>query len=320
MQEILSILIPTYNRKESLFKNIKMLEDIIIKLGYKDKVKIIISDNCSSDGTYKLLELFVNSSNINLNVFKQEKNYGAEKNMTFLLDKTNTKYAMLLGDDDYISIDYLKKVINYLENEKEITCIQTNSYQIDNNFNKVYRTRLKESRDKIFDSTEINMSLMFNASQLSGLVFLAKGTLESYHNLGGNNLYPQVYFAAYNMKRGKTVLITDSPVQVTITNSKDWSYHEDGLITDILQNVKMVSMDEKDRFKLEKYCITHGMGRYMPYVFKPTAFFKKIYRSENCTNRIAYYIALKMLVNSPYYFSKKAIKKLMLQVMKGLKK
>lgn len=297
-----------------------MLEYIIKKLEYEDKIEIIISDNCSTDGTYKMLISLLGSTKISLKIFRQKKNDGFERNIIFLLKQATTRYVMLLGDDDYISINYLKKAINYLENEKEITCIQTNSYQIDNHFNKVYRTRLKESRDKIFDSSEINMSLMFNASQLSGLVFLVKETLESYQKLGGNNLYPQVYFAAYNMKRGKTVLITDSPVQVTITNSKDWSYHEDGLITDMLQNVKMVSVDENERFKLEKYCIKHGMGRYMPYVFKPKKIFLKIHESENCTNKIVYYIALKMLVNFPYYFSKKVIKKLMLQIIKDVKK
>lgn len=51
-EKLIAILIPTYNRVESLMINLKRLEEYIDQLnGYED-VKIIISDNYSTDGTY----------------------------------------------------------------------------------------------------------------------------------------------------------------------------------------------------------------------------------------------------------------------------
>jgi Glycosyltransferases involved in cell wall biogenesis len=288
--KLLTILIPTFNRKDSLVINLKMLIKYIEELNCYEDVEIIVSDNCSYDGTYTVVEEFFSNGKVHGSLYRQQKNIGLEKNALFCLSKSETKYSMFLGDDDYIDIKYFNKVLGYLKSDKSISCILMNSYTVDNYFNKLAPLRFEAKEDQVYLNFTNNLDLMFIATQLSGVVIKTEGTLSSYLEKGGCNIYPFVYFAAFNIKRGKTIHITDAPVRITVTNNKDWTYGDDGLITEVIQNIAMISETEKEKFRLEKIFIKRNKWRYIKYWKRPFPFLRIIFTSERYSTKLSLYI------------------------------
>lgn len=310
-EKLLAILIPTYNRKVNLMINLRMLSDHIDKLDCYSDVKIIVSDNCGVDGTYTEVQGFFSTVKVDYSLFKQEHNLGLEKNAIFCLEKSNAKYSMYLGDDDYINIKYLEKVLSYLKKDESITCIIPNCYAIDNTFNKIGETRDQVKTDQSYLPIDDRLDLMFKAHQLSGLVLKTEGTLKSYLSNKGNNIYLFMYFAAFNIKRGRTIHISNLPVQVTDTNSKDWTYGNDGLITEIIQNILMIARTEKERFELEKIFLKENKWRYLKYSKRPLPFLKIVFTSERYSVKLRWYIVWRLIVDNILKTPKTAIKAVM---------
>lgn len=108
--KILSICIPTYNRCDSLCKLLDSIE-----AGYpaiKNSVEILISNNASTDDTESVIEEY--KEKLCLICFTNKENIGGSKNILKLLGQANTPYAVLVGDDDLVDIDAIKKLINFL--------------------------------------------------------------------------------------------------------------------------------------------------------------------------------------------------------------
>lgn len=285
----LSILIPTFNRKQYLIKNLENLNEYIKNLNLIEKVNIIISDNCSKDETYESVNKFKKNTIVNIKVYRQEKNIGLERNAIFCLQKALGEYAMFIGDDDYIEELYLKKVMSYIS-EETITCCIGNFVAIDNNFNILGKPRNKFSEDRIYECNfESLKELLINAHQMSGLTFKVKDTINNYKI---NNLYPFIYFIGFNMKRGKTVHITDLPIKVIQNNAKDWDYGNDGLIVDMFKNIYMLENNIFKRFILERQFIKTQPGRYITYINESIKFLKEIYKSSYVTLIFKFYITI----------------------------
>lgn len=111
---VLSILVPTYNRKEYLQDNIKNISNQIKEEGLANEVELCISDNASTDGTIAYLtninEKFIH---INFNVM----NYGYDMNLCTLLNMSKGKYIWFLSDDDVISKGAVKWIVEQLCND-----------------------------------------------------------------------------------------------------------------------------------------------------------------------------------------------------------
>lgn len=114
MPTILSICIPTYNRKNKL----KRLIDSISAQsnGIEDKIQVCISDNGSRDGTPKYISALKLPFDIKLNV--KEKNGGFDRNVIDALYMGTGRYLWLMGDDEWVTPNALAKLIDFLEEDK----------------------------------------------------------------------------------------------------------------------------------------------------------------------------------------------------------
>jgi glycosyltransferase involved in cell wall biosynthesis len=100
----LSICIPTYNRDPFLAWTLaKTMEDF-------PSAKLVISDNGKSGLVWPS----------NARYIRQAKNIGAFPNMRAALLAASTKYAVFLGDDDYLLPDEVQKGIDFLEANPEV--------------------------------------------------------------------------------------------------------------------------------------------------------------------------------------------------------
>lgn len=121
----LSICIPTYNRCEILMKNLDFF-----RLHNSEKIEIIISDNASMDCTEEEVRSFIQKYNLsNFRYYRNENNIGPDANFKNVLSLAQGKYALLLGDDDFLKDDFFENVIPFLE-KREMSFIALSSAEM----------------------------------------------------------------------------------------------------------------------------------------------------------------------------------------------
>lgn len=130
--ELLSILIPTYNRKERL----QGLLDSLIGLGAN--IPIVVVDNASEDGTKDMMVLY-EKRNTNIYYFRNQNNLGHDGNFLRLIElgKSYSEYSLWLGDDDSVIDDFFLDIPIVLRmNRPDIVLLNSYSY-ISNAFKRI---------------------------------------------------------------------------------------------------------------------------------------------------------------------------------------
>jgi len=260
---ILSILIPTFNRIDFLKKNI----DELISFSENEVIdfEIIISDNNSSDGTRTYLNSIINER---VKTHIQKENIGAINNCFFLMERSKSKYIMFLGDDDYLDPSYLQKLLPLLKTE---------------NYSCVFPSRLSLFRDGTLKPSMDNekqpkeyrrgwFSALINsqrATQLSGVVQLKEGLIESYNENKVSNLYPFIYFTIFNCLRGKSYLLPNFPVKITqmVSGEENFDYEKLNLLDHVFDNFHKVNcLTPLKIFMFESYFLYKQPSRYLSII------------------------------------------------------
>ena len=104
-EPLLSICIPTYNRKNKLESTLSCL----IPQCLGKNVEIVVSDNASDDGTAKYCMIQACDHTF-FSYFRQKKNVGFSDNLITVLSKAKGKYLWTLGDDEALHTE----VVTYL--------------------------------------------------------------------------------------------------------------------------------------------------------------------------------------------------------------
>lgn len=237
---MIDILIPTFNREPFLIKNIIILNEQAKSCSINKNFRILVSNNCSTDNTKNALSQIKEKIEIELIIFEQEKNIGLEKNAIFLLEKSNAPFILYLGDDDYLPIGYLSYIVEQISLDKNLSVIIPG-------FSNLYSDgSITPSRSANFEikkftpSLNSAMQLSNFGHQLSGLVLKRDGLLDKYiENEKLRNIYPFIFFVAFNNLRNNSYYVPKYQVLVSQGNSKDWRYDESGLLTEILKNYKI---------------------------------------------------------------------------------
>ncbi|MEI0557263.1 glycosyltransferase family 2 protein [Brachyspira intermedia] len=116
---LVSVLIPTYNRKELLKKAINS----VLNQTYKN-VEIYVSDNASTDGTFEFMqELSKNDKRIIYS--RREKNMGGLYNGCEAYNHLKGKYGIVLCDDDYfLSNTFFENAVKVMEENENIVIVR----------------------------------------------------------------------------------------------------------------------------------------------------------------------------------------------------
>lgn len=263
-QSILTIAITTYNRVEFLKKNLLALEEIINKLDAINLVEILISDNCSTDGTSLLFET---SRSVRVIYHRNKENIGPIKNIVNLFSIVKTQYMMLLGDDDYISKEYLQRVLECIN--EDIGCIVPSYVNVDLDGREIGRGRDVDCKPKRYEAGFNNcLENAWRGHQMSGLVFRVENIADELRKKQIDNWYPQIYPIAYCCLHGVTYHITEYPILVTRPpqKSKVWGYGSDGLIGDVFDNYVKLDITKWQKVKLEMKFLIDQYWRYAMYI------------------------------------------------------
>lgn len=115
---LLSLCIPTYNRAPYLDELLNRIGKQIHKLESEDMIELMVSDNCSDDGTQEVVSTHIERG-LNIRYEKNKTNLGMDGNFVSCFKKATGKYIWLLGDDDYLVENTLHRILDCL-NEEEI--------------------------------------------------------------------------------------------------------------------------------------------------------------------------------------------------------
>lgn len=131
--EQIDILMATYNGEKYLTEQI----DSILNQSYSN-FRLIISDDCSKDGTREILNQYEQKDK-RIKVYYQEKNLGYVKNFEFLLGKVENEVYALSDQDDFWLPDKVEKTYRKL--------VETNADLVFTDLEVV-----NEKLEKIYDS------------------------------------------------------------------------------------------------------------------------------------------------------------------------
>ncbi len=111
-----TIIVPCWNEESTVSKTIHSL----LNLDYpKDKLKIMIVDDGSTDGTWNVVQKFQNNAQIELYT---KENGGKYTALNFALERVQSDLVGCLDADSYVHKDALKHIIVYFQ-DKEIMAV-----------------------------------------------------------------------------------------------------------------------------------------------------------------------------------------------------
>ena len=108
---ILSIAVPTYNRRDKLERCLQMLCAQIVHEGLENQVEVLVSDNASTDGSVNVLQNF-DFPGVKIRRLFQQENLGFDRNVNELYMTCTSDYVWYFADDDILIDGALGKVVN----------------------------------------------------------------------------------------------------------------------------------------------------------------------------------------------------------------
>ncbi len=170
MEETVDILLATYNGEKYVIEQIES----ILHQTYKN-IRLLISDDCSTDDTRQILEQYQKKDN-RIEIFFQEKNLGYIRNFAFLLNQVKNKYYMLSDQDDVWLPEKVEKSIQFLK-QNNADLVFGDLKVVDKDLNTIYPSfgdfmKLNRKIKKCIDSYKVNY--LYNC--VTGCTILAKSS------------------------------------------------------------------------------------------------------------------------------------------------
>ena len=146
MSKLLTISVPTYNRADLLDRQLTWLASEI--LGYEDDCEIIICDDCSTDQTQEILEMWRSAlaPKISFTYHSNEENIGEMANIVSCLRKATGNFVWSLGDGDSVQNGTVGYLLSKIKEHSDLSVILLNGVGRDMETNKVVT-------ESFFDST-----------------------------------------------------------------------------------------------------------------------------------------------------------------------
>lgn len=152
---LLSICIPTYNRADYLRDAVTYVLPAINNMN--GLVELIISDNCSNDGTLEILKRL--PQNPWIHYFRNKTNEGPVKNGLNCIELAKGEYIWFVGDDDVIRPEGLNHLLCVIQKHMDIDYFVANTITLGNEQRNIISS--------IFSSEEVLRKMNTKYSDLS---------------------------------------------------------------------------------------------------------------------------------------------------------
>ncbi len=117
---LVSVCIPTYNRVDFLRRSLAT----IVRLDYTP-LEILISDNCSDDGTETLCREF-EGRDPRVRYIRQARNIGLYGNHNFCIRASSGEFICFFHDDDLYDPSIIRRYVSFLQEREEVGLVCSN--------------------------------------------------------------------------------------------------------------------------------------------------------------------------------------------------
>jgi len=176
LEKLVSIVIPVFNRVDLVSTAI----ECAINQTYKN-IEIIIGDNCSTDGTWLLLQKYA-KKDTRIHIFRNEENIGPVRNWKECINRANGKYVKILFSDDWMDNNWIEMCVHFFKNNMAFIYTpaqveETTTKQIHYNKSKEFLTILSHNyvKHNIINSSDYPNSpgcALFRKKDLIDSIFL----------------------------------------------------------------------------------------------------------------------------------------------------
>jgi len=233
--QLITILVPTYNRLERLKKLVGWLESDAF---HNPEVSILISNNASRDGTRDYLEGYAHIPNLTIN--QMPANCGADIHIGWLYAQVKTKFLWMICDDDLPEPGVLKDILSFLKANLEISWVQLPHRFFGDENMLIYSSRKPETSIILDNGAEFFPQYAFEGALISSNILDAK-TLQSYlpSSNPGNAFFPLWLMMQVGNGRRSAVL---SSYLLNACTDISWTESRTKILTnDLIKAVSSVS-------------------------------------------------------------------------------
>lgn len=272
---LIDILIPTFNRSRDLLSNLRLLTQQIRSAHLQAAVRILVSDNCSSDDTQEQVAKFLatdEATGVEILYSRNPRNIGLESNVVKLLELATSDFVLWTGDDDYLADGYLEFLVNTIKERPLLGCVipGLDSLHPDGT--------VRKGRIEDFEVQPIERGfggvLKFShlGHQMSGLLVRRTGLLEEYlAKAAYRNPYLFIFFVASRMLQYESFYAPKFSTRVTTFNAKDWGYNSVGLLDEVFKNYLALN-DQLNKEQIEKVLLRFTVQHSYRLSFRPLNF------------------------------------------------
>ena len=319
--ETIDILLATYNGE----KYLECQLDSILKQTYNN-IRILINDDCSTDGTRKILEEYEKKDKRIL-VNYNEKNLGYIKNFENLLKRVENNYFMLSDQDDYWMPQKVEKSYKKLI-ETESDLVFTDLEPVDNELKTITPSMVRFMKFKPNIDKYNDYRLVFLRNCVTGCTILSKRTLiQKYIPIPENKIMVHDWWMALIISQTGKLVFLDEPTikyrqhgnnQLGIYGMKnyiqDFDEYRQKYINLKLEQFNLYienqeQFEKKELIELSKEAIKYlnDIKNKKYYNFKNYKTFFKLYNMEYLSMRLKTFAMLNIPIIGRLLFNLRAI-------------
>lgn len=127
-----SVVLSTYNGEQYI---LEQLESIRKQSRIPDEV--IIGDDCSTDGTVKIVKNYIEKNSLDWKIVTSEENRGYYRNFMWLSYQAKDDVIFFCDQDDIWKSDKIEVMMNYFEKREDLLAVSCNIQCIDQNGNTI---------------------------------------------------------------------------------------------------------------------------------------------------------------------------------------
>ena len=330
----LSICIPTYNRAKYLNNCLNSI--LLAKSLSAIKFEICISDNNSKEKILPIIN-FYKKKKLKINYKRNNKNYGYGVNFCKVVKMAKGEFIWVIGNDDLLYIDALKKLESLFDKNKDVDFFFLNSSCLNaklifqhkqpfntknipkklENFSKVKKNKKTNFFDLINPSVSWDFMLGIFLTVYKREKFIKNIDILDQKKLNDtrtwstiDNTAPHVKVFSHAFKDSKSY-IQAKPLSVNLHGEKEWGSTYPFVI--IIRIPEILDLYRKNGLSLIKYikCKNFALKKFVPYMYfilknKKISNFKYISFKKNILNNFFY---PNVYFYGLYYIIKKILRK-----------
>lgn len=232
MNELVSIVIPVYNKE----KHIKKCIDSVINQTYKN-IELLIIDDGSTDNSGKIISEY---NDERIKHFKNN-NQGIGKTRNFGIKKSNGKYIMFLDSDDYLDTNIVKFMLNKILKDK-LDMVVCDYYEVKNTKNNEIKI-INFENCSIMDKPELLLNINLSPwNKIYKKSFILKNNIE----FDEESKYEDVIFVIDALINAKKIGKIDKALYYYVINENSETSIRDEKVFDILKIIDKIRNKYKD--------------------------------------------------------------------------